>query len=114
MRSVLASLSIEAGALVVAVVSGLLSVPLSFIPLPGVRWACLATTPILMAYLLYWMPVWCGANSSEYSAWLLLFMVVWGGVGLVASASVGVFADRLRRKRSRTARPPTQDKDRRP
>jgi hypothetical protein len=33
--------------------------------------------PFSLAYCLYWLPVWLGAEPSEFSAWAILFVGAW-------------------------------------
>jgi len=36
------------------------------------RWLTAALVPLALSYCVYWIPVWLGADGSEYSAWALL------------------------------------------
>jgi hypothetical protein len=47
-----------------------------------VVWLAAIIIPILLAYCIYWSPVWLGANPSEYSTWSFL------GVGIPAFAGI--------------------------
>jgi hypothetical protein len=81
MKTFVESLSISSGAILIAVLS------------VGVVWLLCSTLPValrslwivivlfIFAYSLYWLPVWLGANSSEYSAWVFLrpgMVSIWG------------------------------------
>ena len=43
------------------------------------RWLWLPALliPLAVSYCLYWIPVWRGADSSEYSAWAVLVLGNW-------------------------------------
>jgi membrane protein implicated in regulation of membrane protease activity len=44
--------------------------------------------PIAIAFMLYRAPVWLGADPSEYSAWVLAFVVPWSIAGVTISVVV--------------------------
>jgi hypothetical protein len=52
------------------------------------RWLAAALVPLALSYCVYWMPVWLGADGSEYSAWALLGVGVPFVAGLIPSAVV--------------------------
>ena len=52
-----------------------------------VRWALALVIPFVIAWCLYWMPVWVGNDPSEHAAWAPLFVVLWGPVGCRCLAS---------------------------
>ena len=52
------------------------------------RWLTAALVPLALSYCVYWMPVWLGADRSEYSAWALLGVGVPFLAGLLPSAVV--------------------------
>ena len=71
-----------------------------FVPLKWM-WLVSIVTPLFIAWLVYWMPFWIRPHtySSEYSAWELLFIVAWGGAGIIVSLIfVGLLVRYRRRK----------------
>jgi hypothetical protein len=82
------SLSITYGAVLVAILSMSIVRLLCFVVPMLARWICALVVPLLIAYCLYWPPVWLGADSSEYSAWAVLCMGTWFLAGAVASTDV--------------------------
>jgi hypothetical protein len=52
------------------------------------RWALALAVPFMIAWSIYWMPVWAGNDPSEYGAWSPVFIVAWGLAGAVASVLV--------------------------
>jgi hypothetical protein len=94
------SLSLHSGALLVALMSvAALVASLRVLP----RWAQWCTgvlVPVLLAWGLYWSPVWLGvAGRSEYSAWSWLGVGAWSAAGLLANSAAAIIAVRLRRRR---------------
>lgn len=55
-------------------------------------WALSLGGPLLIAYCVYWTPVWMGEDSSEYSAWWPIFIGPWYLLGATVSALVMYFA----------------------
>jgi hypothetical protein len=51
-----------------------------------------------------WMPVWMGADSSEYSAWALLFIIIWGGAGAIAAALLLLVCGAIKRATTKVRR----------
>ena len=80
-------LGFSGGAMIVAVISGLVAVAIvrAVISRPT-RWILGLTVPLPVAFVFYWMPVWAGNDSSEYSAWAPLFLVPWFLAGAVTSS----------------------------
>ena len=71
------SLSLSSSAVLIAVLSVSVVWLLCFI-LPaafGSLWVVIV--PLILAYFLYWLPVWLGADSSEYRAWAVLGVGAW-------------------------------------
>ena len=98
MLALLRSLSMESGALIVALCSAVFAVFFVRIPGTAVRWLLLLVTPFALACALYWSPVWLGAESSEYSAWALALIIPWYVLGAVVSIFVAYVVSRTRRK----------------
>lgn len=74
MKDLIESLGIGSGAIVVAVLSlGVVWLLCSKVSVRfGALWAVIV--PLVIAYSLYWSPVWLGDDPSEYGAWE--FMIV--------------------------------------
>jgi hypothetical protein len=85
MLELLRSLSWAGGALIIVVVSLVVTFGLVHIKNRITRGCLILLAPFIFSYGLYWAPVWLGANSSEYYSWSLLFIVPWGLAGLFAS-----------------------------
>jgi hypothetical protein len=79
------SLSLGSGALVVAALSGLVSCASYFVRSRLFQGLIALLPPCVIAYSLYWTPVWCGKNASEYWSWAPLLIVPWSGAGLMVS-----------------------------
>src|SRR6266478_2423758 len=85
MRALLASLSLGSGALLLAVLSaGVVWLLSSLLP-KALRWLWVVIVPFILAYCLYWSPVWLGSDPSEYSAWAVLCVGTWFLAGAVSS-----------------------------
>jgi hypothetical protein len=94
------SLTLPSGAVVVGLASALLAFVWVRLPTPTLRWLLALIVPLVISYSLYWLPVWRGVSSSEYSTWAPSFIAPWHAVGAVMSSLV-VFVD-TRRQRRRT------------
>jgi hypothetical protein len=95
------SLSLESGALVIAVVSGILAVLFSFVKKSLVKWLLVFSVPFFLSYFIYWSPVWFGSHplaSGEYSSWAGLFIISWYGAGLFASVLVCALIAKTRKQ----------------
>jgi hypothetical protein len=88
------SLSLQSGAVIVAVVSGLCAIGWSRLESRSVTWTVSLVTPIVIAAALYWFPVFLGAPSTEYSAWAVIFIAPWSVAGAAAAALVVVVRSR--------------------
>jgi hypothetical protein len=85
MRDLVESLSLGSGAIVVVLLSvGFVWLLCSKV---SVRWGALwaVIVPLFVAYSLYWLPVWLGADSSEYGVWEFI-IVLWFFAGFFPSA----------------------------
>ena len=87
LRDSIDSLSILSGAIVVAVVSAAVVWALA-VASPDLRKLWMVIIPLIIAFCLYWSPVWLGADSSEYRAWALVFIVPWFVAGVIPSAAI--------------------------
>jgi hypothetical protein len=86
------------GGAIVAVLSGITGAGCSRVRSTGLAWILALTTPAVIAYSVYWAPVWMGSPPSEFAAWAPLFIAPWYLVGAFVSA-VGVYAARARASR---------------
>ena len=69
------------------------------------RWVALLSIPFVLAYSLYWSPVWFGGGDpAQYLAWALNCIVPWTLGGMFASVVVAGF---LRRRFNE--QPPSKD-----
>jgi hypothetical protein len=90
------SLSLGSVALVVAVVSALLAAVWTRLASGALTWILGLGAPLVIASSLYWLPVWLGASSSQYSTWAPLFIVPWYLAGATTSSLVIFFVIRHR------------------
>jgi hypothetical protein len=82
------SLSLTSASVLVAVISGVAALLVGRIGSVVVRWFAAVLFPFALAYSVYWIPVWLGADASEYLAWSLLGVGIPFMAGLVPSAVV--------------------------
>jgi hypothetical protein len=88
MRAFIESLSVDSGAALVAIISALLAAIIGFVRPAIVRWLSVVVVPFVVSFCLYRLPVWLGADSSEYSSWQFLVVGVWFLAGMIPSALV--------------------------
>jgi hypothetical protein len=62
------------------------------------RWLAAISIPLALSYCVYWMPVWLGADGSEYLAWALLGVGVPAIAGFISSTVVTLLVARHRRR----------------
>jgi len=93
-KTFIESLSLGSGAALIAVLSALLAWPLCYVRPALVRWFLAAAVSLVLSSCIYWLPVWLGANSSEYSSWALLFICPWFLAGAVSAVLVIFIFDR--------------------
>jgi hypothetical protein len=103
MLDTLENLSFASGAVVIALVSAVGALCALLATRWVARWALLLSVSVAVSYSLYWLPVWRGANSAEYSTWEGI-IVVWAAVGAVTGSFV--FAASWWMRRSGKALPP--------
>ena len=82
------SLSLTSASVLAAVISGVGALLIGRIGSTVARWFAAMLFPFVLSYCVYWMPVWLGADGSEYLAWALLGVGVPFLAGLVPSAIV--------------------------
>ena len=98
MLNFLKSLSLLSGSLFVAALSVVaLLVAIRVLPRAG-QWLVGSVTPFVIAYVVYWSPVWLGTDPSGYSAWLWLSVGAWGAAGLLANSALA-FGVAFKRRR---------------
>lgn len=85
MLELLKSLSLEIGAIFVAVACSTCAIAWARIDLSLMRWGLILVTPAVLAYSLYWAPVWLGTDPSEYWSWAPIFYGAWFLAGLIPS-----------------------------
>lgn len=92
-------LSLWSGALVVAIVSALLTLFATQGRSLKFKWLFILSIPLLVAYVIYWSPVWFGISSdvSQADAWQPLFIIPWYLTGILFSALTVYFYTKLRR-----------------
>ena len=88
MRSLLDSLSLVSGSVVVGLISVALVAALGRISRVTLYPVWAVIVPLVLAYCLYWLPVWLGNDPSEYGAWSVLVIGVWFVAGAIPSAVV--------------------------
>lgn len=89
------SLSLGSGAMVVGALSAMVALATYWLKPPLVRWVALLSVPFVLAYALYWSPVWFGGSDpAEYSAWALVCIGPWSLAGMFASLVVAGFLRR--------------------
>jgi hypothetical protein len=92
------SLSLARGALVIALVSGVVALAFARLRSTALAWTCALLVPVVLAPVLYWTPVWSGENAYEYRTWIAVFLVPWWLAGLAAASVVLAVARRRRRR----------------
>lgn len=100
-------MDLETGAFLVAIFSAGIVCLLWIVSPSRLRKAWLliplaVSVPFIVAYCLYFSPVWFGSGSSEYYMWAPLFIVPWFLAGAAASTatSVALYLS-VRRRRAR-------------
>jgi hypothetical protein len=89
MKTFIQSLSLTSGAILLAVVSAAVVWVLCTVFPVSLRKLWVVIVPLVLAYCLYWSPVWFfGEPSSEYHTWMFAFLVPWFLAGAIPSAVV--------------------------
>jgi hypothetical protein len=101
MKEIIESLSLESGAVFVAIVSAIVTVGMNRIFNLKFKWAIILSIPFFVANALYWSPVLLGSNSSEYAAWAPLFIIPWYVVGMLSSSLLGYIINKQRHENKR-------------
>jgi hypothetical protein len=86
MRSLIESLSLVDGAILIGVFSVGVVWLLCSLPPVALRPFWVVIVPLILACSLYWLPVWLGADASEYGVWAGLFIGAWFLSGAIPSA----------------------------
>ena len=105
MKTFVESLSIGSGAILIALLSVGVVWLLSFVLPIALRWVSVAVVPFVLAYSIYWLPVWLGSDPSEYGAWAVLVVAPWFLSGFIPSAALVVILQKHRSQRVRKTRP---------
>src|SRR6266851_1078930 len=102
MKPFLVSLSLGSGAILVAVVSmGFVWLLRSRLP-KNLHSLSAAVVPFVLAYCLYWSPVWLGSDDvSQYGAWAGLGIGAWFLAGFFPSAVMVLIIQKRRARMSR-------------
>jgi hypothetical protein len=101
MANFVLSLSLESGALLVALVSAVIAFVFAIALRSKIVWFFVLLASFGVAYCLYWFPVWSGHGSySEYSSWAPLAIIPWFLAGACASLAVVYAVSRVRNNRS--------------
>src|SRR5215472_8318096 len=75
----------------VAVLSGLATASVRAIsPRSSTRWSATLVCAIIVAWMLYWLPVFLGASPSESGAWAVIFIGIWSVAGVCMSLFIGL------------------------
>ena len=81
-------------AFLVAVCSALIAWLLCRIQPIILRWIGAVVAPFAVSYCIYWLPVWRGANPSQYYSWELLGIGIPFAAGLITSLLVIIILGR--------------------
>src|SRR3977135_1575807 len=101
MKTFLASFSIGSGALLVGVLSmGIVWLLRSLLP-KALHSLSVVIVPFILAYCLYWSPVWLGSDPSEYGAWAVLGVGAWFLAGFFPSAVMVLIIQKRRARMTR-------------
>ena len=99
MKSVLESLSLTSGAILIAIISlSVVWLLCSVLPF-ALRAIWVVLVPFVFAYSLYWLPVWLGADASGHSVWAIWFVGIWFFAGFFPSAEMVLILQKRRAKR---------------
>ena len=100
MKSVLESLSLTSGAILIAIISlGVVWLLCSVLPF-ALRAIWVVLVPFVFAYSLYWLPVWIGADASAYGVWAIGFVGIWFFAGFLPSAVMVLILQKRRAKQN--------------
>jgi hypothetical protein len=84
----------------VALLSGLVTASVWAISArASTRWSATLICPIIVAAMLYWLPVFLGASPSEYGAWAVIFIGTWSVAGVCTSLLIGILWTLTARRR---------------
>jgi len=86
MRIFVQSISLGSGAVLIAVLSvSVVWLLCSVLPV-AFHWLWVVIVPLLLAYSLYWLPVWLGSDDvAQYDAWQVLGVGAWFLAGAIPS-----------------------------
>lgn len=66
------------------------------IPSRPARWVLALAVPFVLAWAVYWCPVWFGAPAAEYSLWAPIVVVPGGLAGALGASVILVLHRRLK------------------
>jgi len=82
------SLGIGSGALVVMFLSALMAFPVYRVNARPLRYIAAVAIAFFVAFVFYWLPVFLGADASEFSGWSFIVVPVWFVAGAFSAAAV--------------------------
>ena len=88
MGAFLDSLSLGSGALLIAIVSGVVALATAWLRSRVLRWFAAIVLPLALAYCGYWMPVWLGVPPDQRFSWEFLVVGCWWFAGVITSSIV--------------------------
>ena len=99
MKTFVESISLGSGAALIAVLSvGVVWLLCSVLPV-ALRWLWVVIVPFLLAYSLYWAPVWLGSDDvAQYGAWQVLGVGAWFLSGAIPSTVLATVLQKRRAK----------------
>ena len=102
MKLFLESFSLGSGALLIAVLStGIVWLLRSLLP-KTLHSLSAVVVPFVLAYCLYWSPVWLGSDDvSQYGAWAVLGVGAWFLAGFFPSAVMVLIIQKRRARMTR-------------
>lgn len=99
MKAFIESLSLGSGAILVAGLSlGIVWLLCWVFPF-ALRVLWVLIVPFILACSIYWLPVWFGADASEYSVWAAGVIGAWFFAAFFPSAVLVLILQKLRAKR---------------
>jgi hypothetical protein len=98
MKTFVNSLSLGSGAILVALLSVAVVWLLCSVLPAALRSLWAVIVPFSLAYCLYWLPVWLGAEPSEFGAWAILGVGAWFLAGYFPSAVVVLILQKRERR----------------
>ena len=98
MKTFVESLSLGSGAILTALLSVSIVWLLCSVLPAALRCLWAVIVPFGLAYCIYWLPVWLGADPLEYGAWAILGVGAWFLAGFFPSAVVVLILQKRERR----------------